>query len=583
MQGRDRNAWASRIGARVVGTSFALLVGAALGGSAWAQSHVDRDTGYRITPPKKFEKTENSVFDWDFLSSGGTEMISASDHRLVSFRRPRAVKSISDWGNDYGMSCYYFPADIEKELAGRSDKRFSGARLYRTFPDYARDKIKGFYFTLEKKTKVAGHEGMLYEMKFEKLQDTPQKWLALAWKIPGGEFAVVYSCDEESYRELRGAFLASANSFRLLREDGLNWMGLKDADRGDVGKEETGPTDTQKQALNRMTPRELVRWKADRREEVYTQEIAKLERGWRHKRVGDYLVLSKEDGKYTSRVCKQISAMEDWCQEVFGGIEFAYEDVPPYDAAGGIVRIDKPEDGEPSFSGGTTTSGLGGVPRFQMVRTRFMTEYQWGQLNEFVMECWLNERHRFLEWEFPGWLRYGLSELMRNADLKGGRVVFQFNASELRQRMRWAGEGEGEPEWIPLERLFSMPYTELYQSRDAGAEAICVVHYFLAGPGRRSSKTRHLVSDYIASLSRAVADKEREERERRNTKGKAKEKLTEEELLAREDAEYEERRKSDGDREIARQVFDRAFGDWSAKDWSAVDRAAAAYTMRMVK
>jgi len=572
-------------GTMFVGTVFVgtVFVGTVFVGTAQAQPHMDRDTGYRITPPKDFEKTERSVFDWDFLTGGATETISASDHRLVSFRRPRPVRSITDWAPDYGMSCYYFPEDLEKELAGKTDTRFSGARLYRTFPDYARDRIKGFYFTLEKKTNVAGYEGMVYEMKFEKNQATPQKWLALAWKVPRGEFAVVYSCDEESYRELRGSFLASANSFRMLRDDGLNWMGLKDADRGDAG-EDTGPTDIEKQGRREMTPRELERWKEDRRKEVYKEEIAKLERGWGHKEVGDYLVVSEEDRKYTSRVCKQIAAMEDWCREIFGDIEFAYEDQPPYDADGGIVRIVKQDDeGGVVIGGLSSLGGLGSVPRFQMARSRFMRDFEWSQLNEFVLDCWLNRRHRGIEWEFPGWLRYGFSEMMRNADLKGSRVVFEFDANELRQRMRWRGEGEGEPEWIPLERLFSMSYSEIVQSRDAGAEAICVVHYFLAGPGRRSSRTRHLVADYVASLSKAIAEKDREARARRMASAKDKENLSEEELLAREDAEYEKRRKSDGDREIARQVFDRAFGDWSAKDWSAVDRAAASYTMRMVR
>lgn len=549
-------------------------------------AHVDKDSGYRIMTPRGFEKSTGFVFDWDSFG-GSSETITASDHRLASFTKKRPRKGFGDWFGDYGMTLYYFPEDLQAELGDLGDKRYAGAKIYRSFEDYAKDKITGFYFEKEKSTKVAGFPGKMYEMKFEKLTSTPQKWLAITWKITGGEFAVVYSCDEEAYRKMRGEFIGAANSFRLLRKDGLNWMGLKDPDR----EKPQGPTESQERAMTKMTAEELVRWKEDRRKEIYKKEIDGLEKGWRKMNVGNYLIVSEEDAKFTSDVAKQVKAMQAWCESTFDDVAFEYEDHPPYQTDGGIIKIKKRDNNNIIIGG--FSGGFSGVPRTTITRNNWGNDSEMERVRDFVLDSWLNSRHRTFSWDLPGWLSYGLNFLVDAGKLRGSKMIFPFDKESLQWNMRWSGDGQVNQDWIPLQTLFGMSLQDIYKNKQARAQSICAVHYLLVGPGRKSSKTRDVMAKYLSSLS-SVLNKRQQERRAENVE-KAKDalegrksdsELSEEELLAKEDEEYAKRRQESGgaeDKKIASEIIDMAFGYWTDADWKALDRSAAMYTSKMLQ
>ncbi len=569
----------------------AVLLVVCAGSEVRAQSaYTDKETGFRITVPKDYEET-GADFRFDFNLGGEkkTDYISTADHRLVSFRKDESKRGWGSFGRTTGLDCYYFPADLSAEIGDLGDKKFSGSRIYRDFQDFARDQIRGFFFTKEKETKVAGFPGKVYEMRFEKGVEEPMTWLAFAFDIPGGQFALVYRSADGDLSKSRGKFARSASTFKLLRKDGLNWMGLKDADREKVEK---GITQGQKESLKRMGPEELAAWKEQRREELYQIEIDRLEKGWRAQREGDYLILSEGSKSFTKQVRGALKGMESWCEKTFGDVRFNPPTDPPYYPGGGIVFVRKANGIGISIGG----ASMGDVPRVTINESdTFDPQYELRNVLGFVVDAWLGRQHSGLENKLPGWFAIGLDRLMDTGKIKGTRISFPIDKGDSLQRFVIGQAGKSNAPWIPLQDVFTMPRSAMYQNRQATVQAVAAVRYLLVGPGAKSSKTKSLVQRILENTSEVMTEEEAAKREARKKalnnleKKEEKKELTEEELLAKEDAEYKKRREGGGGAadsyasETVKKVNDRTFGYWGEKEWSALDRAVESYTRKILQ
>ncbi len=538
---------------------IALPVLVALAAPTPAGTHVDEKIGYRLFVPKDFEPVP-----LDEISIDGASL--DADYYLLA--RWRSKKEIYPKNFPFGyrraLAVFFFPkrtakeiAELERKAKEEREKAKQGSvtisrneKIYLTFEDYAKERIRGFFFENVKKAKVAGFPATLYEMKFEKLTNVPQRWTACALDVPNGQFAILFSCTDQHHKDYRGERRKVFQSFKLLDPSGLRpkpWS-VDPTVAVDMPDEE------------KLSPEEKLRFLERKKRERYDECIRELDKGWRHFETEHFLFVYACDGAFAKKAAKHAEAVVDWLEKTFGGVGDGH-------VQGAIVRIYASGDDLPLRTV-TISLAAAAVPEFRIAKpTSKGLVAEFASLNVNVLSHWFSDKNDQLWDRMPAWLETGLREVVEDATLKGSRLVFQPDEFEK----QWLTEAKNAdkkyqgPEALrpikPLKVLFTMERDRLFSGRSAdAARAQCasVVRYLIDGPGARRKQTTDLLDRY----------KERAA-ERAGRAG-----LSDEERLKREDEEYRKRRELAYDK-VAKQLladtFRDTFSGWSEQDWKALD------------
>ena len=557
-------------------------------------NHVNTDLGYKIKTPKDFLRQEGGI------NLGRATLFALDPYIADQFESssPLPPKSWLQFPYKLQMVTFFFPkrsaAEIakarEQELERLKDKEGGGSvttvlglggdKLYQGFEEYAMERIRGFFFEKERTAKVAGFDAVLYEMKFEKLANVPQRWMACTYQIPGGEFAVMFSCTEGDFDKYKSTFNSSFKSFKLLDPAGLNVQPFGGAsltiDRDNVDEEQ-------------LSADELLARRETQKQQAYEQCLEELPKGWRHFESEHFLVAYECTPKYAKQVAQHAEAVIAWLGDRFGHIGSGI-------IQGSIIRVFNEEPDSildiallRSFLG---DRGMVREIRFGQPKSRGWTaEFQ--RLTRSTMNNWFSQKNPELWTRMPYWLRSGLDEYMDDADLKGSRLVFgadewekdSWTDAKLAEKAYDGGDPEQAP-IKPLKVLVSLTASELTGGgnwRYTDAQCSSLVRYLVEGPGSKQKKTRSLLAHYVGHLSDLVEEVEariKNEDKDRLARESASSGLSDEDRLKAEDEEYRKRREQAYDsvaKELLEKAFARTFKDWDDGDWAVFDSSWRKY------
>lgn len=545
-----------------------------------AETIKDKEVGYSIFVPKEFGKNENGGFNaFDFFSDYyRLEMLTSGDRLALK----------DGWTFSRRIALYYFPtrtaADIAKMKEDREKEKkkeggadidvyFSLDRVYQSFEEYAKDKIQGFYFADQKPAKHAGFECTVHEMVFEKLTQVPQRWLACSYKIPGGEFAVVFTCTEQHFKKFKGEMTKTFNSFKLLDAKGLV---AKDPHRRIKSNTEIGSDE--KVDVDAMTPDEKAAHWAAIKKKAFDQTKSELPKGWDAFETANFLVCHDGDAKTAKESGRHAEAVIAWLSERFGGIG-----TNPTQAM--VLKLFTKSERD-SFEFNLPSGDPAAVKTINVYRD-WDGKFSLSTVASDVMWTWFNQKNQDLSSRMPWWLRQGLSGMMRETEVKGSKLDFGMNnwereslAEALRADKDYKGAPEGAP-LKPLKLLLTSTGKEIFQDNNWWGEAQCAstVRYFLEGPGSRNEKTRSALQHYVGHLSELVAGVEaRLEADRKAAAEQRalEQNMSDEERLKAEDEAYKKKRENEYgkiEQELLDGAFQKTFNGWSDADWKTLDNS----------
>lgn len=576
------------------------LIGGAVVGIAWIGAeparaeglHTNKEVGYKIRVPKDFELTRDSIGSdvWSFFRDR---------HIVDTFRCSQELAIANDFfGYRRTIATFYFPArtaaDLAREQAEREQQQREageetvtlrgGQRSYQSFKDYASDNIKGFYFTEEKPAKIAGFPATVYEMTFEKLTSVPQRWLACAYQIPGGEFAVLCSCTEQHFKKFKSEMANVFDTFGMLAADGLRApevdSGIK-LERGDDVN------------LDELAPEAVVKFFAEQKAKAFAKALANLGQGWRSFETEHFLVLYECDPAYAKQASGHAEAVRAWLDKQFASIG-----TRPVQSA--ILRIHAQES---STGGITITFTSGRIPPVAEIDFARPTSRGWTaefeSLSTNLLSHYFSQKNGELWDRMPRWLQDGLREVVDDAAKKGSTLAFEPDQWERDQMvdafLAQKKAGDASPTQMPLKplrTLMTMTGEEMWDGdnwRYAGAQCGSVVRFLVLGPGKSHAKFGKVVPLYLGHLYDLVEEVEQRldaEREERAANEAAAANLSDEERLKREDEEYKKKRASAFDKiekELLEKALDQTFAGWTDSDWKALDRMWLSYADGKIK
>lgn len=570
--------------------AYALIAAASLAPVAASGTHKNEAVGYRISVPGDFELKNESA---DF---GGGIVLFNDPYIVDKFVSEKSLSVSTPEGFNISferrMVTFYFPersaADIarEREAAKKAETSTSsitvggigGSEIYLTFEDYAKDRIRGFFFDGDKAVSVAGLDARIYEMRFEKLTWVPERWLACSYKVPGGEFAVMFNLPESHFDKLKKEANASFKSFKMLDDAGLHAQGFEKDLKIDI----SDSVDESK-----MSPEEILDRRKNQRETAYAKCIADLPSGWRSFETDHFLVVYECSPKYAKKVSSQAEAVRSWLEGTFPKVG----DGP---VQGSIIKVYKDEDAMPSAWMVFSSGDKGRVQEiwFGEPESKGNTN-EFDGLNQRVMSIWFSQKNSELWNRMPSWLRIGLNEYIEDGELKGSRLSFgmdewekdSMNEARLAQDRYDGPDGMGAP-LKPIKLLISRPSDEVFSgtgAQFASAQCSSLVRYLIEGPGSKNSKTGAIIEDYLANLFVIVDEIDRKidaERKKSGEGRKSTAGMSEEERLKAEDEDYKKRRETaygSVAKDLLEQVFASTFKDWDDRDWNAIDSSWRKY------
>lgn len=547
--------------------------------AARAETIKDKKVGYSIFAPKGFERGEGDAFDaYDFDSDF---------YRLEMLTSKDELSPKSGWKYSRRLATYYFPKRTAADIAKLREERekakegktpsfdlsgwLSLDRVYQGFEEYAKDNIQGFYFAEQKAVKYAGFDCTVHEMVFEKLTQVPQRWLACTYAIPGGEFAVVFTCTEQHFKKFKVEMTNTFKTFKL-----LDAAGLKPRDPHNVvgSTSEIGSDDDVD--VSKMTADEKAAHWAAIREKAFEQTRAELEKGWSSFETTNFLVCHDGDAKNAKEAGRHGEAVISWLSERFGGIG-----TNPTQAI--ILKLYTKTD-RPAITSSMGSGDPAAVKTIEVFRNWDGT-LSLASVANGVMWTWFDQKNNDLSSRMPAWLRSGLSGMMSETEVKGGKLDFgmaTYEREALAAALQADKEYEGDPAQAPLrpmKLLLTSTREEIYGKDVAwgATQCACTVRYFLEGPGSRNEKTRSSIQHYVGNLSELVAEVEaRLEAERiaAREKESLEAKMTDEEKLKAEDEAYKKKREGVYDKveeELLDRAFEKTFGGWTDAEWKTLD------------
>lgn len=528
---------------------------------------VNKEVGYRIRVPEDFSEGQPAYRVVD------GKLLSFDPYLLELFTSEKPLRTRSGGVFRSQLTTYFFP----ERSALEAKEEVGTGKLFRSFRDYAAERIKGFFFASEEELKVSGFAATVYEMQFEKLTGIPKRYQACTFQIPGGEFAMLFTCTEEHFRESRPAFHNSFSSFRLLESTGLNPPQMP------APKEQEKAEPEAEVKLTRERMIEL-------RDAGFLAAIETLPEGWRHQRSEHFLILYRASPIEVRKVERHIEAVWSWLSENFSPLG----DGPVQEM---IVRVAREGQEIPPYEA-ADTSKPGSVQVIDlMLRGSDRRGSNLSGLNQRLFGLWLRQRNEALLRRFPTWLGAAFNNVIGDAELKGSRLEFPPDGGETWRMKSLQGAYEeyrktrkGDVPLIPLKDLLGPRSEEILsggRNRNASTQATVFLRYLLDGPGSKRPETEVLLWHYLGHLNDLVKELEEtlaQEKKEQEELEKLKESMTEEQLLELEDEQYRKKRENTGKlllEELGRKLFERTFAQWTEKDWDAVDKGTRLYLKRL--
>jgi len=526
--------------------------------------HKDERWGFRVRTPK----------GWDHAAMSASESWIASKH--ISRRELSAKKKVG-WIERPEMWVVAFPHERADDRGAKVEEKDGVPKVtiqnpYRDYKDFLKREPwfvgGGYYFSKEETGEVDGMRVTMYEVKVEKMVDSPFRMVAWVYHSNDVDFAVQFRILEDWYDDYARTFETCLRSFRRIERTAAM-----------PGGETTGEKITEVEDESKLTPEERMRRRKDRVEATLAKEIAALPKDWISLRSEHYIALSHADEKFTKETLDFAESVRGYLDETF---PLGDDYVPP-----GIIRIFATQAEESAFFKGTGFGLFEGAEQIALSkRTGEEKSWEYEYLGRRVTDQWLEFKNRLLSDNMPYWIREGLKRHMSFARPKGKRIEFKPDAYDREDLRKVVKEGKA----IPLKDLFSGDDEQFTQHAHL-LQAGSVVSWLL-GEGNRG-KVKNAVFRYLQALMQACEEEEKayEEKRKAAIEGMAKRTVegageegerTEEEEDRREEEIEKELEKGFNEmrdawkakgKAIREKAFECAFPDLKDSDWAKLDAA----------
>ena len=526
------------------------LLGLVLLANISSAAHKDERLGFTIQTPNK----------WTEVPVGGDDRWMVG--KYMSDRTYTWNGGKDDWPREHkpDMQMIAFVEAAVREKAkliqkekrnGRTEWVVAFESPYKDYKDYLTKRYTGggWFITEEKEDKVGDVPVTCYQIKVEKASwDGPKHLVAWVYHVADVDVAVQFEALEDTWPKLQSEFLRCLRSFKSVARSGeALYEPSTSADRFQWEDEDT------------LSPDQRRSRRATLEKAAQDRAVEKLPDGWTSKKMGRFLVLNHADDKFAKRIVEQADAVWRWLDETF---EFLG---PKEYVRSPILRICKDRAEYDAYCKGQDWYSANDLEIATYDDNGGSTSYQYKWVNQNVLRIWLNDRDRGLSLAMPGWIGYGLLNLVENIRLKNGKFSFRKDDWD-RDSVREAARGGDATR---AKDLFVMSGEKYWQDYVKMQEASQLVDYLAARGGARDKRTKELLPEYMKNLVEVVSEIRKEEE---TSKGKDEAKPKTE---AEEDAMFKKRRQSYKVKEqrILEDTFRRTFGAWSDADWKSFEAA----------
>ncbi|MDF1701123.1 MAG: hypothetical protein P1V36_08195, partial [Planctomycetota bacterium] len=476
------------------------------------------------------------------------------------------------WGETPEMWVVGFPTARQRERGAKREKIGKGVTLitvenpYKNFKDFVKREKGlttegGYYYTREEETKIGDVPVSIYEIKVEKMVETPRTLLAYVYHFEDVDFAVMFKIVHHHYKDWSGTIKSCLGSLRQIERS-----------KPMPGTATTGKKIIDEEDESTLTPQERKQRRKQKVEAFIKAEKDNLPKDWQYLENENFAVFSHTDKKYAKRVLAHATNVFKYLEKTFPGLGDDY--VPR-----AIIRIFGSSEEERAFGEGTTSLWFSNDDQILVSKDQgggMLWELAW--LSKRVTSLWLRYKNRMLSENMSPFIRWGLEghmENMRPSKRKG--LQFARDAGDILSARSLINEGKAQP----IRELFE-------KERESNEEGITFgfgqedsVMSWLLTDGNKG-KVKKSVCAYLNALDDAIRLEEAKweeaeakriaEWKERVEKGEI-DKDDDEKKPDPEDAWKEYSRSLEEKQAAIRKgAFEAAFGHLSDKDWVKLDK-----------
>jgi hypothetical protein len=332
------------------------------------------------------------------------------------------------WGERPEMWVVAFPHERQRQRGAKREKvddtttKITIQNPYKDYQDFVKREKRlalgdaGFYFSVEETTEIDGMAVDVFEVKAEKMVETPKRLVAYVYHTEDVDFAVQFKIQEHHYADFESTFRTCMKSLRVIPRT-----------QPMPGTATTGSKIVDVENESKLTPEERKKKRVEAVETYLESEVKNLPKDWFHLDSDHFCVISHGDKKFTKRVITHAENLRDYLEDTFPGLG---DDFVPR----GIIRIFQDNAEEQAFREGTRDIFFDDVEQILIAADKnWSLRYEYETVSRAVTRQWLYYKNRSLYDSLPWWLRNGLIEHMekgRPSKRKG--LVFAPDASDVR-------------------------------------------------------------------------------------------------------------------------------------------------------
>lgn len=287
------------------------------------------------------------------------------------------------------------------------------------------------------------------------------------------------------------------------------------------------------------------------------EAVANLGKGWKSLEVDPFLVLSEAQDAFARSAAADAAILWEWMGETFS--YFAPESYAPAPIL--VVHASESGAAADGYIEGDYVFAGEGPYRLAIYPALFAH----ANIRRRVGEAWFQARDRDLYFALPGWMRAGLVEVFSDARIKGGKLIFKSDSETLNDFAAAMRE----------DRLVSTPkFLGQPMPRDASKgegrdqrfspspQAGQLVRYLFSPKGAKGAKTKKILPDYVAAVSKRLPELSAEVDAALAKAG-----------VERTNPAYSRKRAEEFEKlesRILPELFEQVFAGWTDKDWDAL-------------
>ena len=437
-----------------------------------------------------------------------------------------------------------------------------GSVPYQGYRDYVKRHRKGFFFSREDDTKIAGQEAQFCEVQVHK-GDPKLHLYTMIVRRPTFEIAVEFEVLEDRLDKVKRECMKSLNSMRFTAPAVEASAPITGSGGGKTRKTSTKLWSAFRKEWRKRPKKERDEIRKDM--EIQHHEAIKktTPEDWSVTESKHFMIVSHASPKFTKQMTEGAELFYKWCEKEFGSLGDDYvrrpvlrlcKDVDEYKA----FHFDSSNETGWSFTGGDREIGTY-YDNYNGSSGRDVSVLFSGILQHF-----LQERDSYIISYTPYWLTWSLNDYVTECYVKGRKLDFRVD-DVVRDEARALHRDGGLPKLQELMSMSESEFNNLMKKERRNRYAVSQALRYVIGPGAKDKSFKSFLKRYFESAI-AVAEK--------NDDGRftmRKSATTEEE--EEEQAKEYSRQSKERAKKLQKEINELMLGDIKEKTWAKHEAA----------